>query len=92
MMINWKVRFKNPQFLFQLFLAIAVPIGAYFGISGADVTSWPILFNVLIEAGSNPFVIFTVFISICLAINDPTTKGFSDSKRALGYEKPNEVK
>lgn len=91
-MINWKVRFKNPVFLFQLFLAIVAPIGAYFGITGADITNWPILFNVLRDAALNPNVIFTIFISVCVAINDPTTKGFSDSKRALQYEKPNEVK
>lgn len=35
--INWQVRAKNPQFWFQIFLGIAVPIGTYFGVIGKDI-------------------------------------------------------
>lgn len=88
MKINWKVRYHNPMFWVQTFLAIAVPIGAYFGLTGQDITSWPILFSVIVDAISNPYVLFTVAISVYNAIFDPTTAGLSDSRQALSYVKP----
>ncbi|WP_017728476.1 phage holin [Halalkalibacterium ligniniphilum] len=88
MKINWKVRSSNPLFWVQVFLAIVVPIGAYFGLTGQDITSWPILFRVVIDALSNPYVLFTVAVSVYNAVMDPTTYGLGDSKQALGYKKP----
>lgn len=88
MKINWKVRYHNPLFWVQMFLAVAVPIGAYFGLTGQDITSWPILFGVILDAISNPYVLFTVAISVYNAISDPTTSGLSDSRQALRYSKP----
>ncbi|MFF3144576.1 phage holin [Streptomyces sp. NPDC057927] len=88
MKINWKVRFKNPLFIAQLFLAIAVPIGAYFGIAGSDITSWTALGKVIVDAISNPYVLFTVLISLYNATIDPTTKGLTDSNQALNYHEP----
>lgn len=40
MKINWKVRFKNEQFVTRLVLALGLPILAYFGIKFEDLTSW----------------------------------------------------
>ncbi len=88
MKINWKVRFKNPQFIAQVILAIFVPVFAYFGITGQDMTTWPILFNTLIDALRNPYVVFTIIVSVYNSINDPTVAGLSDSKQARGYYKP----
>lgn len=88
MKINWRVRFTNPQFLFQLFISIAVPIGAYFGITGADVTTWPGLFGIILDAISNPFVLFMIATSVYNSLNDPTNVGLSDSPDALRYAKP----
>ncbi|UAT29490.1 phage holin [Bacillus badius] len=88
MNINWKVRAKNPLFWFQLFLSIVVPVGAYFGLTGQDITSWPILFEVTLNALSNPYVLFIVGVSVFNALNDPTTKGVGDSSLAMRYKKP----
>ncbi|QXE02781.1 phage holin [Terribacillus sp. DMT04] len=88
MKINWKVRFKNPQFYIQLALAILVPILAYAGLTAQDLTTWPTLFNVFADAVRNPYVLFTVAVSLYNSVVDNTTKGFSDSKQALSYRKP----
>ncbi len=88
MKINWKVRFKNPVFLFQLLLAVAVPIGAYFGLTGQDITTWGILINVILDALSNPYVLFLIGVSVFNALTDPVVRGLSDSSQALRYERP----
>lgn len=92
MKINWKTRFKNPHFIAQLIVAILVPILSYIGITAQDLTSWPILFDVLIEAVSNPYVLALVGISVYNAIVDPTVTGISDSAQALTYSQPKEHK
>ncbi|OIJ12646.1 phage holin [Anaerobacillus alkalilacustris] len=90
MKVNWKVRFKNPHFVVQVILAVLVPILAYMGLSLEDLTTWNILGNVIIEAIKNPYVLGLVAVSTYNAINDPTTKGFSDSLQALTYTEPRE--
>ena len=92
MKINWKIRFKNPLFWFQVFLAIAVPIGAYFGITGPEITSWALLLGVIWDALSNPYVLFMVLVSLYNTINDPTVHGLSDSRLALTYKEPKKDK
>jgi len=89
MKINWKIRWKNPNFIIQILLAIGVPILMYFGLTPQSFTTWPMLFGVLLDAILNPYVVFTVAVSVYNAINDPTTRGFSDSNRALKYNEPN---
>lgn len=88
MKINWKVRFKNPLFLFQIFLSIVTPVGAYFGITGMDVTTWPGLFKITMDALSNPFILFSIGVSVFNAINDPVVSGLSDSRQSLRYIRP----
>ena len=90
--INWKVRANNPQFWFQIFLAIAVPIGTYFGVTGKDVTSWKVLIDLIGQAVSNPYVIAMVVVSVYNAVNDPSTKGVKDGENALEYVKPSQKK
>lgn|SRR5690625_267647 len=90
MKINWKVRFKNPQFIGQLVISIFVPILAYMGITAQDLTSWAKVGEVLFEAVSNPYVLMLVVVSVYNSINDPTVKGLSDSRQALRYDKPKE--
>ena len=91
MKINWKIRFKNPVFYAQIILAILTPILAYMGITAQDLTSWPYLGQVLINAVSNPYVLALVVVSIWNAVNDPTTSGVTDSAQALNYDRPNGV-
>ena len=90
--INWKVRANNPQFWFQIFLAIAVPIGTYFGVTGKDITSWNVLVDLIGQAVSNPYVIAMVAVSVYNAVNDPSTKGVRDGENALEYVKPSQKK
>ena len=90
--INWQVRAKNPQFWLQIFLGVAVPIGTYFGVTGKDITSWSVLFGLIGQAISNPYVIAMVAVSAYNAVNDPSTKGVKDGENALEYVKPSQKK
>lgn len=87
-MINWKVRAKNPLFWVEIVMAVLTPILAYFGLTGADITSWPYLFETLKNAVLNPYVCALVAVSVWNAVTDPTTAGASDSKLALTYTQP----
>jgi phi LC3 family holin len=91
-MINWKVRFKNPVWLAQIVLAIFAPVMAYAGLTAQDLTTWGAVIDLLREAVTNPYVLGLVVLSVWNAINDPTTKGFSDSKQAMTYNNPKEDK
>ena len=90
MKINWTVRFKNPVFWAQIAVAIVVPILTYFGFAWEDMTTWEAFGNLFVEAVKNPVVVLSVLVSLFNAINDPTTKGLSDSERAMSYDKPAE--
>ncbi len=89
MKINWKVRLKNPVFWVNLAVAIILPILTYLGLNWSDMTTWAGLGHVLLEAVKNPVILVSVLISVWNLINDPTTKGLSDSSRALTYTEPN---
>lgn len=89
--INWKVRANNPHFWFKIFLSIAVPIGTYFGVTGKDITSWNVLFEIIGQAISNPYVLFMIVVSVYNSIIDDTTKGLQDSEQAKKYVKPKET-
>ena len=80
MKINWKVRFRNPYFWIQIGIAILMPILAYLGLSVEDLTTWGKVGQVLLEAVLNPYVLGLVVVSVFNAIQDPTTKGLSDSE------------
>lgn len=91
-MINWKVRLKNPMFWAQLVMSVLMPILAYLGLTAEDLNSWARLGEVLLQAVSSPYILGLVIVSVYNAITDPTTSGFTDSKRALTYTKPNSDK
>lgn len=86
--MNLKVRAKNPVFWFNVALAVAAPVLAYFGLTGADFTTWEFVWETIAKAVQNPYVVFGVAVSVWNALNDPTTAGLGDSKRAMGYDKP----
>lgn len=88
MKINWKVRIKNPLFWAQVGAAVLIPILSYMGLTPQDMTSWSALFNTLMQAVLNPYVLFLVASSVFNAIIDPTTKGLNDSENALTYTEP----
>ncbi len=84
MKINWKVRVKNPYFWFGLVAVILAAIG----VSPESLTSWPILYAQIRALLGNPFAVGCVIVAVLGYINDPTTSGLSDSRQAMGYEKP----
>lgn len=88
MKINWKVRLKNPTFWANLAAAVVLPVLTYLGLSWEEMTSWQALGNVLLQAIQNPVIIVSVIVSVWNLLNDPTTKGLSDSERALTYTEP----
>ena len=88
MKINWKVRVKNPLFWAQVGLSILTPILAYAGVTAEAITTWAALGELLVGAVSNPYVLAMVLVSVWNTVTDPTTKGVSDSERALTYDKP----
>ena len=88
MKLNLKVRFKNPVFIVQMILSILTPILAYAGLTAQDLTTWKALFDLLIGAVSNPYVLGLVVVSVWNALNDPTTAGVGDSTNALTYTEP----
>lgn len=83
-MINWKVRIKNPYF----WVAIGSSLLMAMGISPEVLTSWGAVWNAIKELVNNPYMLICAGIAITGVINDPTTKGVSDSKQALTYVKP----
>lgn len=86
--MNLKVRFKNVVFIAQLVLAIFTPILAYAGLTAQDLTTWGALWDLLVGAISNPYVLGLVIVSVFNALTDPTTKGIKDSEQALTYNSP----
>ena len=83
-MINWKVRIKNPYFWIGLIATILAAVG----VSPECLTSWAILWEKIMALLGNPFAIGCMIVAIIGYVNDPTTKGISDSKQALTYEAP----
>lgn len=92
MNINWRIRIKNPAFWVSIAIAIVTPILAYFGLTAQDMTSWGAIWDVIVQAVSNPYMILTVAVSVYNAIVDPTSTGVTDSSRALQYDVPNSIK
>lgn len=92
MNINWKIRIKNPMFWVQIVVSVFTPILAYMGITVQDLTTWQSVWNALVLAVSNPYVLVLVAVSVYNTIIDPTTTGISDSANALTYTEPNNEK
>lgn len=89
--INWKIRFSRENILYiaQVALSVFTPVLAYFGITGADFTTWVAVWNFIVDAVANPYVVGLMIVAFFNATTDPTTKGITDSTKALTYTKPN---
>lgn len=81
MKINWALRFKNKQTLAALAAAVISAAYQVLGILGVVA---PISQGSLIQLVG---IILTVLAGFGVIV-DPTTKGASDSKRAMSYSKP----
>ena len=88
MKINWKIRFKNPNFIFRFIAALIVPALASMGIEWQSLTTWGALGQALLDIVSNPVVLILMFYNALNMTPDGTTKGINDSYRALSYERP----
>ena len=86
--MNIKVRIKNPVFWVQIVLSILTPILAYAGITAQDLTTWVKVGEILLLAITSPYLLALVLVSVWNTLNDPTTKGITDSERAMRYTDP----
>ena len=81
MKLNWKVRFKNKIWL-----------GSFLSLIVSFVYSMLGLFDIFPDVTRNNVIeilnqILT-FLGLIGVLVDPTTAGFGDSERAMGYEEP----
>jgi phi LC3 family holin len=83
-MINWTVRLKNKAFWVAVIPAVLMLIQAVAAVFGFALD--------LGEIGNKLLtVVEAVFLVLGIVgiVNDPTTAGFNDSVRAMGYNEPN---
>ena len=85
MNINWKVRFANKDFWMTFIPAVLLLIATVAELFGYTLDLGD-LGNQLLEVVKSVFMILTI-LGI---VNDPTTKGTSDSAQAMTYTKPKE--
>lgn len=87
-MINWKVRFKNGSwviaFISQLMIVLQMVLG---GLNMLGITDYQITEHVKDSVLTFANAVF-VLLSMLGIVQDPTTKGLSDSERALKYHDP----
>ena len=86
--MNLRVRIKNPVFWVQIILGAVATALAYAGLTAADLTTWPALWEALRQAVLNPVIVVAVACSLWSCVTDPTTAGLGDSQQALGYTQP----
>ena len=82
MKINWKVRLKQPSFWIA-----TVPIVITFVYSVLALIG--IAPSITQDTVQNLFLALVAVLAQFGIVVDPTTKGVSDSDRAMKYDKPN---
>ena len=82
-MINWKVRFANKTFWLSLVPAVLLLVQVTAAVFGYTLDLGE-LGNRLVAVVNALFAVLTILG----VVTDPTTKGLSDSLRAMGYDKP----
>ena len=88
-MFNWGVRFKNKAWVIAFISQLMIV--AQIVLEGLNILGWT-NFR-LTEEIQNEILMLVNSIFMILAmlgiIQDPTTKGYRDSKRAMEYKDPN---
>ncbi|MEO2078373.1 MAG: phage holin [Bacillus sp. (in: firmicutes)] len=88
-MINWKVRLRNKHwviaFISQIMILAQVVLS---GLNSLGVTSFQLTDAIQSSILTVVNVVF-VILSLLGVVQDPTTKGYGDSERALNYNDPN---
>ena len=82
-MINWKVRFANKTFWLSLVPAVLLLVQVTAAVFGYTLDLGE-LGNRLVAVVNALFAV----LAILGVVTDPTTKGLSDSLRAMGYDRP----
>ena len=87
-MINWKVRLRNKHwviaFISQIMILAQMVLA---GLNTLGVTSFQLTDSVQSTILTIVNAIF-VILSMLGFVQDPTTKGYGDSERALNYKDP----
>lgn len=83
MKINWTVRFKNKHFWITLVPSILLLIQVVASLFGFELNFSEISAKIITLVD----VIF-VLLTILGVVTDPTTKGISDSDKAMYYREP----
>lgn len=81
MKVNWKVRFKNKIWLSTF---ISLIVGFVYNILACFEVFPSVTQNAVMQIISNVLT----FLGLIGVIVDPTTEGFNDSDRAMGYVDP----
>ncbi len=81
MKINWKVRLKQPAFWIAT-IPVAITF-VYSVLAFAGFTP-----SITEDIAQNLFIAIVALLAQFGIIVDPTTKGVSDSDRAMTYDKP----
>ena len=71
-------RRTNFYFIIAIVLAIVTPISVYYSVQPKDLTTWSMVFKIGLDSLKNPYVVFTILISIHNAVINFTTKGITD--------------
>ena len=88
--INLTARFnkKNLQFISRFALAVFVPVLAYFGLSFEQLDSWPVVWDVFVQAISNPYVVILTIINGINVVFDSTHSQLKDTDLVLERTNP----
>lgn len=81
MKINWKVRLKQPAFWIA-----TIPVVISFVYSVLALLG--VVPSITEESVQNLFIMAVSLLAQLGIVVDPTTKGVSDSDRAMNYDKP----
>ena len=84
MRINWEVRVKNKLFWLAIIPAVLLVVKAVANAVGIQIEVADISAK-LVAVVEDVFAV----LSLLGVVNDPTTKGTSDSDRAMQYDSPN---
>ena len=79
MKINWKVRFKNKTFLVT-FITVVVSV-VYQVLAALEIVP-----KISQDTVMNCLLAIVTILTGLGVVTDPTTKGITDSERALEYE------
>ena len=89
MMINWKVRLRNRNwvlaFISQILIVTQMLLACLQSLGIIDFQLTDAIQNSILTVANAVFVL----LSMLGLVQDPTTKGYGDSERALKYEDPN---